>query len=192
MNDISEVTFLVQLAFILGVLAGILSVYFACIVQTMLSGLPVGDEVKEWLTTPERSLEILRRSCVSGGHEVGKADELRMPSFGSALMLTMPALLLNISLGSLLVGNGIYIGQLYTLPGLNSITKGQSLATLLTFVIVAGLLLIIGTVPALMKTLEGTNAARRDRQDRLRSLATDVGVHRPASDKAGVLNPGKA
>lgn len=112
----------VQASFVVSLVAGLLSVYYACMIQLELSNLQGPKQVKQWLTT-HRSAGMRQRPMFRRGispaldipePHLASTIKLQIPSYGSALLLAAPSQLLNWSLTSLLVGIGIYYGLVYS------------------------------------------------------------------------------
>lgn len=145
-------------AFVISLIAGLLSVYYACILQQQLSGLHGPVEAELWFTTVRRK----RRSQVDSKIETGRQThkEYIMPSYNAALLLVLPSILLNWSSIALLIGIGIYYGIVHT-QHLSSV-RGQnsSLAILLVYVLFTLGAFASYILPWLQKQLESTAPAQ--------------------------------
>lgn len=98
---VDQMHWTVTAAFLTSLIAGLLSVYYACIIQVWLAGMHSAEEVRDWFTT---------KRLISSGQQ--KWTEI--PSYNAALLLVAALQLLNWSLVSLLAGVGIYYGLFFT------------------------------------------------------------------------------
>ncbi|KAF2877413.1 hypothetical protein BDV95DRAFT_601811 [Massariosphaeria phaeospora] len=85
-------------------------------------------------------------------------------SFNAALMIKIPALLLNWSVGAFLVGLGVYLGSLWIRDLDSQRPQGSSLGILITYIIVTAAGLLLFFVPMLLKNLEGAPIRRLEEQ----------------------------
>lgn len=104
-------------AFVISLIAGLLSVYYACMVQQQLGDLQTPDEALRWMTTTriydsDGRYTILRKDAPI--ITPLPMNRRILPSYSSALLLVVPSQLLNWSSSSLLIGIGVYYGLLYT------------------------------------------------------------------------------
>jgi hypothetical protein len=184
-------------SFTVSLTAGLLSVYFACMVQVQLGGLHSSGEVRRWLITERTARVHLLRSLARKHREHLEAQAKSMqsrlklllqadasgelatlmlelhtqhiPSFYSALLLVAPLQLLNWSLVSLLVGVGIYYGLVFT----NALgeTRGAhaNLALLLVYTVFTSIALASFVMPSLLKLSETSDWAKQN-SDRLEEL----------------------
>lgn len=163
-------------AFVISLVAGLLSVYYACILQQQLSGLHGPDEVKRWLT----AVRSKRRSAIDSKIEAGRQthNEYVIPSYNAALLLVLPSILLNWSSIALLVGIGIYYGIVHT-ENLSSVRgDNSSLAILLAYVLFTSMATASYFLPWLQKRLESTPPA----QAALARVLRDESPESPPSD----------
>ncbi|KAF7513637.1 hypothetical protein GJ744_008931 [Endocarpon pusillum] len=150
--------------------SGLLSTFFSFYVQQILSDLHSPEDVREWLTSPRRSLDnyfvniVCQRLRIIAGEPANRGD--RIPSLTAAATLTAPGRLLSLSIVMLFVALGIYLGSVWTaklgaLKGSNA-----NLAVLLFFIIFAAYSLGEVFLPLRTKLLE-QNAALlvRDREE---------------------------
>ena len=159
--------------------SGALSVFFACLLQQRISSLFGLSELKDWLSKPTedqrleetadfvrhyaRMQHLKRGSRVQDQWaEVEKrviqlVGTLRWEraSVHAALMIKIPALLLNWSVGAFLVGLGIYLGCTWTRKLDPSESQGSSLGTLIAYIVVTGVGLLLFFLSVLLKYLEG-------------------------------------
>lgn len=178
-----ETHWAVSASFVVSLVFGLLSVYFACIVQVTLGNLHTPAEVRKWLVTerieskPRRSILdrlIGRRQRRSRAHETDSWEsppesqspddsletllrEFRakhIPSFHSALLLVAPVQLLNWSVAWLLVGIGIYYGLIFTKDLGDLHGQNANLAILLVYIISAAGALASLILPRLYKLTE--------------------------------------
>lgn len=108
---LEETHWTAEAAFVISLIAGLLSVYFACMIQQQLSSLHSPEEVRRWLSTT-RGGRHRHDEQESGALEGSRVQTI--PSYHAALLLILPAQLLNWSSISLLVGIGIYYGLVQT------------------------------------------------------------------------------
>ncbi|KAJ5412891.1 hypothetical protein N7465_005196 [Penicillium sp. CMV-2018d] len=93
-------------------ICGILSTFFAFIVQQLLSNLHSPEDVRVWLTTTRHSYPHWLYWIFFGIERATNIEE-RVPSIASAIILTMPSKLLRLSILALFVALGIYLGCVY-------------------------------------------------------------------------------
>lgn len=185
-------------AFTMSLTAGLLSVYFACMVQVQLGGLHSSHEVRRWLITQRTARRHLLLSLARKHREHLEAQAQSMqsrlslllreeersseladlmlelhtqhiPSLYSALLLVAPLQLLNWSLAALLAGVGIYYGLVYT----NALgeTRGAhaNLALLVVYIVFTAVALASFVTPSLLKFSETSDWAKQN-NDRLEEL----------------------
>jgi hypothetical protein len=143
LRDVEQINWTVEAAFVISLIAGLLSVYYACRVEVKLGGMHSPDEVCNWLTTPTISFKPDSFGFVT-------------PSYNAALILVAPMQLLNWSLFSLLVGIGIYYGLMSERS--KSAVRGENygLAILLVYVIFTAGATAAYVLPSVLMMLETT------------------------------------
>lgn len=147
LTGLDQVHWTASASFVISLTAGLLSVYYACIIQVELGSMHNEEEAEAWLTT-----ETLVRNR--------EDPKVVTPSYSSVLLLAAPVQLLNWSLASLLVGIGIYYG-LIAAQGLRiSGGDGANLAILLVYVVFTAGGLMSFVFPATLRLLEKTEAAK--------------------------------
>lgn len=179
-------------AFVISLVAGLLSVYYACILQQQLSGLHSPEETLLWLTITVRALPhplIPEMGILEFWHhaQTYKDNDL-IPSFNAALLLVVPSILLNWSSVTLLIGIGIYFGMIYA-ENLGSLRGNNSnLAILLVYVLFTSGALLGYLWPLLQKALESTPSVPLTFQrlsgngnDHVGDLAQPPGPNNPAN-----------
>ncbi|KAF1967456.1 hypothetical protein BU23DRAFT_434507, partial [Bimuria novae-zelandiae CBS 107.79] len=119
-------------------ISGLLSTYFSFYVQRTLSDLHNPEDVREWLTSPRNKWSIRffdtapRRDRLPDGQAL-HSDE-RIPSLTAAAILTAPSRLLSLSILTLFVTLGIYLGSVYTAELGTLKGSNANLAVLLFFI----------------------------------------------------------
>ncbi|CAI7628000.1 unnamed protein product [Penicillium viridicatum] len=93
-------------------ICGILSTFFAFIVQQLLSNLHSPEDVRVWLTATRHSYQHWLYSIFFGTKRTTNIEE-KVPSIASAIILTMPSKLLRLSILALFVALSIYLGCVY-------------------------------------------------------------------------------
>jgi hypothetical protein len=187
----------VAAAFTMSLTAGLLSVYFACMVQVQLGGLHSSHEVRRWLVTQRTARRHLSRSLARRHREhlesqaqnmesrlerllskqaSGELADLllevhtqHIPSLYSALLLVAPLQLLNWSLAALLVGVGIYYGLVYTNALGEMRGAHANLALLVVYTAFTAVALASFVTPSLLKFSETADWAKQN-TDRLEEL----------------------
>ena len=135
-----------EAAFVISLVTGLLSVYYACLVEVKLGSMHNDVEVYNWLTAktvPFNMFSLYR-------------DSRTIPSYSAALILVGPMQLLNWSLFSLLVGIGIYYGILSSRNESTLRGKNSGIAILLVYVIFTTGAVAIFVLPRVLKMLETT------------------------------------
>lgn len=168
-------------SFVASLVLGLLSVYFACIVQVQLGNLHTSVEVRKWLITERleawrlvlgwlvssldlkshdqepHNLEAPQESQLPNNSLESLLQEFRskhIPSFHSALLLVAPLQLLNWSVAWLLIGIGIYYGLIFTRNLGEMHGQNSNLAILLVYIISAAGALASFGLPNLYKLAE--------------------------------------
>jgi hypothetical protein len=143
LRDIDQINWTVEAAFVISLIAGLLSVYYACLVEVKLGGMHSPDEVCNWLTTPTISFEADALCYIT-------------PAYNAVLILVAPMQLLNWSLFSLLIGIGIYYG-LMSERSESAVRGGNSgLAVLLVYVVFTTGATAAYVLPSVLNVLETT------------------------------------
>ncbi|EXJ66642.1 uncharacterized protein A1O5_10313 [Cladophialophora psammophila CBS 110553] len=139
---------------------GLLSTFFSFYVQQTLSELHSPQDVQEWLTSPRKRNKLgdLFNRVIIGRHPLFSLwpaeDADRIPSITAAATLTAPSRLLALSIISLFIALGIYLGSMYT-AGLGTM-KGSNanLGVWLFFIISSSLAIYEVYLPLNSKRLE--------------------------------------
>lgn len=117
-------------------------------------------DVRQWLTTT---------GIVRGGIVLFRSVTVvrEVPCYSSALLLVTPLQLLNWSLASLLIGIGIYYGQMFT-QNLSTL-RGEhaSLAILLVYIVFTAGGLIMFAFPSVLYALSNTKGAKESLQRKI-------------------------
>jgi hypothetical protein len=143
LRDVDQINWTVEAAFVISLMAGLLSVYYACLIEVKLGGMHSPDEVSNWLTAHTIPLKADSFGYIS-------------PSFNAALILVAPMQLLNWSLFSLLIGIGIYYGLMSERS--ESAVRGEKsgLAVLLVYVVFTTGATVAYVLPSVLKMLGAT------------------------------------
>ena len=176
---------------------GLLSVYFACMVQVQLGSLHSSHEVRRWLIMQRTARRHLPRSLARRHREYlesqaqnmesrlerllskqasGELADLMLevhtqhiPSLYSALLLVAPLQLLNWSLAALIAGVGIYYGLVYTNALGEMRGAHANLALLVVYMGFTAVALASFVTPSLLKFSETADWAKQN-TDRLEEL----------------------
>jgi hypothetical protein len=189
LESLNDVHWTAKAAFVASLAAGALSVFFACLLQQQISSLFGSDDVKDWLSKPAGGSELWiitnliiaykRRQSMEGqalSHVEEQVKQLkplvsqgrwRKASFNAALMTKIPALLLNWSVGTFLVGLGIYLGFFFSRNPDPSQSHGASLGVLITYIVITALGMLLFFTSRLLKYLESAPIRRLDEAMRL-------------------------
>lgn len=115
------------------------------------------------------------------------------PSLSAALIITAPSQLLNVALGSLLTGFGIYFGLVYTatLPAIEN--HHSALAVLIVYIVSAASGLVLFYLPMLFKVVAAMRDGKRGGlEESVTSLERVINTRRGAlskpDDKLSALN----
>ncbi|KAH7378404.1 hypothetical protein DE146DRAFT_774457 [Phaeosphaeria sp. MPI-PUGE-AT-0046c] len=207
LENLASTHWTARAAFVLSLASSALSVFFACLVQQRISSLFGVSDLKDWLSKPASRIELARVeiffSEFTKAHIMHQAtseprseseekswleiekqltqlmSEKRWvhASFNAALVIRIPALLLNWSVGAFLVGLGIYLGSSWVQRLDASQPQSSSLGILITYILVTGIGLLLFFVPVLLKYLEGAP---------IRRLVEDLVIHtNPNDDSSG-------
>ncbi|KAH7083024.1 hypothetical protein BKA63DRAFT_561217 [Paraphoma chrysanthemicola] len=185
LENLSSTHWTARAAFVLSLASGALSVFFACLLQQRISSLFGLSDLKDWLSKPASSAELSQANDLVSEYTKAhskrqataepKSESEDKPwleikkritqlvsekrwvraSFNAALMIRIPALLLNWSVGAFLIGLGIYLGSSWTQKLDASQPQSSSLGVLVGYISVTGIGLLLFFVPMLLKYLEG-------------------------------------
>lgn len=172
-----------QASFVICLVSGALSVFFSCVLQSILSGLHTPQQFRDWITEgldPEskeildtidqlkqdprlESRQDIKEAVLFAGGFL-RISRLPRPSLYAALILTSPLQLLRLALAALLVGFGVYFGFNYS-ARLQSGDGGSALAVLITYIVCVSLGLANFYIPFVGKliTIESDGAMMRVR-----------------------------
>lgn len=187
LSSLSAAHWTAQAAFIISLITGCLSVFFACILQQKLSSLFRAEDVKDWLSKTShrrerRIVDELISTVVTlreRDRETGITDAMieivteivtafrdenrwKAASFNSAVIIRAPALLLNYSVGAFLIGLGIYLGSVATKNLNPTAGQGASRAVLIVFVVTTAVGILLYLIPTILKSLELAPVRRWD------------------------------
>lgn len=178
LTDLSSTHWTAKGAFIISLVTGTLSVFYASLLQQKISSLINPDSFKDWLGRPghakdrrkvqHRISEFLRieqeeagthRNRVLGSVEADIeefviATRWKRASVNTIQMTRVPSLLLESSVKSFLVGLGVYLGCVAFRHLDQPQTEGGSRAVFIVFVVISALGLLCFYIPKLLKELE--------------------------------------
>ena len=183
LQHLHKVNWTARAAFVLSLVTGGLSVFYACLIQQKLRSLFTTEDVKNFFSRPSTSLAMfkfeksldkilagLRAHNADGEANVeclNRIQELeatvkdfktknrwKSASFHSILMVKTPTLLLKYSVGFFIVGLGIYFGGLATRDGDAQIPRGRYKLVFAAYFVGTLLALFIYYLPATLKDLE--------------------------------------
>ncbi|KAM0697933.1 hypothetical protein Q7P36_002787 [Cladosporium allicinum] len=166
-------------SFVVGLVAGSLSVFCSCVLQSKMSAPHTAHTVRRWLTRTREKLRIMGLAALRDDMRNPNIEKLTAmkweiyrfnksfnekayrPSLSAALIITAPLQLLNFALGSLLTGFGIYFGFVYSakLPTIGD--HHSALAVLVVYIASAASGLLLFYLPILIKLV----ATMRDQKD---------------------------
>jgi hypothetical protein len=141
---------------------GLLSTFFSFYVQQILNNLQSAEAVHGWFTQPRNNFTTRLLNSVFGQHKPGTNDADRIPSLTAAAILTAPSRLLFLSVMSLFVALGIYLGSIYTAKLGELKGSNANLAVLLFFIIFSAWSLSEISIPLLSKELDQIAIERDD------------------------------
>ncbi|KAF2465770.1 uncharacterized protein BDR25DRAFT_345946 [Lindgomyces ingoldianus] len=139
----------VEAFYVVSLVTGALSVYFACVLSPALHGLHNANDIRDFLTVPaprwtsQRINTLLTKVETSANHASDDVSDLRtefsqhrwkIASAYSAMILIHPMDLLKIALSTFLIGLGIYLGRVWAIGLVPSFGLG-SLFIFITFLI---------------------------------------------------------
>ncbi|KAL4877746.1 hypothetical protein BJY04DRAFT_197164 [Aspergillus karnatakaensis] len=187
LEDLNQVHWSAQAAFVMSLTAGGLSVFYACLVQRRMSSFFTAEDVKDFFSRPssskslrrlehqlELSISELREPNVGdGANKAQRMGELksmlerfrshnrwRIASFHSILMVKAPTVLLKYALGSFIIGLGIYFGCL-AFNELDSQRPRESYRRIFGVYIATSVLgLLVYYAPSILKDLEQSRTRR--------------------------------
>ncbi|KAL2809608.1 hypothetical protein BJX63DRAFT_434988 [Aspergillus granulosus] len=188
LEDIDKVHWTANAAFVLSLIAGGLSVFYACLVQQRMSSLFTTDEVKDFFSQPSSSEELrhlerdldrwiskFRKEYSNDGATIGhrkmktlesmikhfkSKNRWKSASFHSILMVKAPTLLLKYALASFLIGLGVYFGCLAFSDVGSQKPQASYRTTFIVYIAASFLGLLVYYVPATLKELELSPARR--------------------------------
>ncbi|KAL3430175.1 hypothetical protein BDV09DRAFT_202369 [Aspergillus tetrazonus] len=130
-------------------ICGILSTFFAFIVQQHLSNLHSPEDVRAWLTTTRRSYRNWLYWMFFGTECATNLDD-KVPSIASAIFLTTPSKLLRLSIIALFVALGIYLGCVYQagLGGLGG--RNANMWVLIFFIAISAVMIFDAFIPMMV------------------------------------------
>jgi hypothetical protein len=197
LDQLSAAHWTARAAFVVSLAAGALSVFFACLLQRRLSSLFGLADLKDWLSTPADNHELKEaylfvRTYTHARLElqaIAEPTSEKVPwkdfekqimdlvnkkrwvraSVNAALMIKMPALLLNWSVAAFLIGLGVYLGSFWVRDLDSHLARRSSLGVLVAYIAVTAVGLLLFFVPMVLKYLEG--APIRRLFDRLKEQA---------------------
>lgn len=184
--NLDDMHWTARASFVIGLVAGSLAVFCYCVLQSKMSSLHNAYAVRRWLTRPQETWKDLRRNQSEEMEGVPGLNDEKFdpkdlaamaqrlsefkemlnelafrPSLSAALILTAPSQLLNVALGALLTGFGIYFGLVYSarLPAIED--HLSALAVLTVYVVTAASGLIFFYLPVLFKLVATTRDGKR-------------------------------
>jgi hypothetical protein len=140
--------------------SGLLSTFFSFYVQQILSELHSPEDVREWLTSPRNNLADSFLNAVFHRYRSGRTAEHttnsgdRIPSLTVAATLAAPSRLLGLSIVSLFIALGIYLGSVYTAKLGTLKGSNANLAVLLFFIIFSASSIVEVYLPLNSKRLD--------------------------------------
>jgi hypothetical protein len=155
--------------------SGILSAFFSFYIQQTLSDLHSPEDVRKWLISPRNNLSTRLIKAIPRHYRLRRIAEdaannnNEIPSLTAAAALTAPSRLLNVSILSLFIALGIYLGCVYTAKLGTLKGSNANLAVLLFFIIVSALAFSELYLPLQSKRTDQLTASLARQEDRLRS-----------------------
>ncbi|RJE20360.1 hypothetical protein PHISCL_07299 [Aspergillus sclerotialis] len=183
LQHLQKVNWTARAAFVLSLVTGGLSVFYACLIQQKLRSLFTTEEVKDFFSRPSSSLAMYKfeksLDKILAGLRAHKIDDeansecrnriqeldatikdfktknrWKSASFHSILMVKTPILLLKYSVGSFIVGLGIYFGGLATREGDAQVPSDRYKFVFAAYVVGTFLAIFFYYLPATLKDLE--------------------------------------
>ncbi|KAI7088627.1 hypothetical protein KC356_g3147 [Hortaea werneckii] len=176
LDEIANTHWMVQAAFIVSLVSGLLSVYYCCIIQQSFGTLVSPDDIKDWLCTPgewhgmKDELHKQINSFRPGTETTGTREQLQMtqdrvlarlqsdrwvtPSINSAVILVAPVRLLNLAVAAFLIGLGIYLGLAFSENIAIAAGNQGNLANMIIYILVVVICLLLFWIPVVLRLLE--------------------------------------
>lgn len=132
--------------FLLAVVSGCLSVYYACALQRIVGELYKADLIKDWLRLPPSE-------GLDGG---GSEDDAQRTSLAAVLIISAPFTMVRVSILAFLLGLAIYQGFVFTKGLDTSAAPGDSRANFIAIMVGTGLCLCFFTFTFSAKDIEST------------------------------------
>ncbi|KAL2827979.1 hypothetical protein BDW59DRAFT_171116 [Aspergillus cavernicola] len=130
-------------------ICGILSTFFAFIVQQLLSDLHSPEDVRAWLTTTRHSYRHWLYWMFFGTERATNLED-KVPSIASAIILTTPSKLLRLSILALFVALGIYLGCVYQ-AGLGNLEgRNANMWVFICFIAVSAVMIFDAFTPMMV------------------------------------------
>ncbi|KAI9705105.1 MAG: hypothetical protein M1836_006888 [Candelina mexicana] len=133
--------------FLLAVVSGCLSVYYACALQRIVGKLYRVDLIKEWLKMPP-----LER--FGGGGGGASEDDAQRTSLAAVLVISAPFNMVRVSVFAFLLGLAIYQGFVFTKGLDTSAAPGSSRANFIAIMVGTGLCSVFFTLTFSAKHVE--------------------------------------
>lgn len=151
LEGVRKAFFVAAVCFLESLSTGVLSVFFACKASRMLGSLRDIEAFREWISCPPDlysevadASDVLGAAMDAAAHEEGggrgrRGDGFaaggRQSSLVAAAILANPPALLNISLGSFLVGVALWLGFAHKYSLFPYFSSGDTLGLLLAFLL---------------------------------------------------------
>ena len=132
--------------FLLAIVSGCLSVYYACALQRIIGKLYKADQIKDWLKLPPSEK-------LGGG---ASEDDAQRTSLAAVLIISAPFTMVRVSIFAFLLGLAIYQGFVFTKGLDTSAAPGDSRANFITVMVGTGLCLLFFTSTFSAKDIEST------------------------------------
>ena len=132
--------------FLVAVVAGCLSVYYACALQRIIGKLYKADLIKGWLRLPP----------TEGTRTESKEDDAQRTSLAAVLIISAPFTMVRVSIFAFLLGLVIYQGFVFTKELDTSAGRGDSRAIFIAIMVATGLCLAFFTFTFSAKDIEST------------------------------------
>lgn len=179
---LSETHWVARAFWIASLISGSLSVYFACLLQRTVGVLYRAEDVRDWLTRPDEEtlkmlesvegIKKLQQAAQPAGAQTYDLPEHqkdlssipdmeqarqqipRFASLFSALVMSAPSSMINIALGSFLLGLGVYLGFLWTRHLDTQGGRNDSRDVFIIFIVSTVIIIALYATPAAYKRLE--------------------------------------
>lgn len=204
--NLSQSHWVARAFFVTSLISGCFSVYFSCRAQKSVGALYDPSELKNWLTRRNsvplsvwgirkrlKQLEKLENISNKTGTGFSLGDEVekglledfnhlqewqRSSSLWSAFILQAPFSYMQLSLGSFVLGLGIYLGFVWTRDLDQGAGPNDSRKIFVVFILVVVFCIYFYVTPALYKEIEVLPVKRwKDYQDRLSDFAARQGAY---------------